>query len=196
MHEPLPGQHPNQSHWRVSLGLTLLYAALGVPAAIAHRNGLATLPVWPILQALVLAVPLIAMSVVDLRSFRLPDALTLPLLILGLARTRLEDPTAQLDHGIAAVLGYTLLASLAYVYMRLRNRRGLGLGDAKLMAASGAWLGTDGLLSSLLLASFSALAFVLLGPRDGQPLSGQTKIAFGPFLALGIWLTWLYGPLI
>ena len=64
------------------------------------------------------------------------------------------------------------------------------------MGAAGAWLGLEGLLPTLLLASTAALAFVLAVTLKTRTLSAQTKIALGPFIALGIWITWLYGALI
>ena len=86
---------------------------------------------------------LLALALIDLRSWRLPDVLTLPLVVAGLVAAWLDFlPGTGLARAIAgAVLGYVALAGIAWVYRRLRHREGLGLGDAKLLAAAGAWLG-------------------------------------------------------
>ena len=71
----------------------------------------------------------------------------------------------------------------------------MGLGDAKLLAASGAWLGAGALPTVLLWATGSALVCVLVASRRNPALTGASRLPFGPFLAFGIWLVWLYGPL-
>jgi len=87
------------------------------------------------------------------------------------------------------------LATIAELFYRWRGVHGLGLGDAKLFAASGAWVGLDGMASVLVLASGSALVIALLVPLLGVSVARDTRIPFGPFLAGGTWLVWLYGPL-
>ena len=98
------------------------------------------------------------------------------------------------SHLIAAVLALLLLEGLSALVERLLGQPGLGLGDAKLAALGGAWLGPGGIAAAMALAVVSgALAGGTarlsgrLGPREPFP--------FGPFIALGIWLVWLTGPL-
>jgi leader peptidase (prepilin peptidase)/N-methyltransferase len=79
----------------------------------------------------------------------------------------------------------------------LRRRDGLGLGDAKLLAAGGAWLSWHALPSTLLIAAGFALVLALCASLAGKlRLSTATCVPFGPFLAGAIWLSWLYGPLL
>ncbi len=66
----------------------------------------------------------------------------------------------------------------------MRGRVGLGLGDAKLLAAGGAWLGVALLPDVLLVSALAGLCWAV-GRR-------RSRIAFGPFLAGGIWVVWLY----
>jgi leader peptidase (prepilin peptidase)/N-methyltransferase len=87
---------------------------------------------------------------------------------------------------VAGYLGFRLLGA---VFRRLRGREGLGQGDAKLLAAGGAWVGAWQLPDVLLAAACSALAYAF---RKGKPDAAE-RIPFGPFLAAGIWLMWLYG---
>ena len=77
----------------------------------------------------------------------------------------------------------------------MRKRDGLGGGDPIFLAAGGAWVAWISLPSVLLWASVAALSLVAGRMILGRKVSGQDRLPFGPFLALGIWLTWLYGPL-
>jgi leader peptidase (prepilin peptidase)/N-methyltransferase len=72
----------------------------------------------------------------------------------------------------------------------------MGLGDAKLLAASGAWVSWQGLPSVILLGAVTGLAYALLRfGRDGS-LALTNRVPFGTFLCLGTWIVWLYGPLV
>ncbi|HVX58009.1 MAG TPA: A24 family peptidase, partial [Candidatus Saccharimonadales bacterium] len=72
---------------------------------------------------------------------------------------------------------------------------GIGLGDAKLLAAAGAWVGWEGLPSVVLLAALGGLLFVLGRSLRRRTMSATDRIAFGTCLCGGLWLVWLYGPL-
>ena len=85
--------------------------------------------------------------------------------------------------------------SFATVYERLRSRPGLGLGDAKLLAAAGAWLGLEALPSVLLVATGTALFCVGMAVLLGKRITATSRIPFGPFLATAFWIVWLYGPM-
>jgi leader peptidase (prepilin peptidase) / N-methyltransferase len=145
--------------------------------------------------SLFIAVVLLTLSSVDVREHRLPDALTLPFALTGFVACAVYDSDELPSRMAAAALGYLLFLSLARVYESARNRQGLGLGDAKLFAAAGAWLGFEGLPTVLLFATVTALAAVALLALCGRPITSHGRVAFGPFLSLGIWVTWLYGPL-
>ena len=140
---------------------------------------------------------LLTMSAIDAETFWLPDALTLPLIPAGLAvNVWLEGGWLEggipTDALIGAAAGWILFAAVILVYRRMRGRDGMGWGDAKLLAAGGAWVGWTGLSGIILIASLAGLAAaVLLGKRRSD-----AAMPFGPALALGIWLTWLYGPLL
>ena len=99
-------------------------------------------------------------------------------------------------HAEAALLGFLTLYGLAAFYRHFRNKDGLGLGDAKLLAAAGAWVGIDGLPSVLLISSGVAVVGVLLAQLIGTKVTRDTRIPFGPFMAFGLWIVWLYGPLV
>lgn len=129
---------------------------------------------------------LLALALIDLRAWLLPDTLTLPLLAAGLAAAALGLPpgTSVASAVGGAAAGYGTLAGLGHVYRRLRGREGLGLGDAKLLGAAGAWLGLDSLPWVVLAAALLGLVLAL---AQRQPMRAETAVPFGPALALAFW---------
>ena len=138
---------------------------------------------------------LLALAWIDARRWILPDALTLPLILAGLFAALVFDPDALAERALGAVLGYLALRLIGWAYLRLRGREGLGEGDAKLLAAGGAWLGALVLPQIILVAALSALLAAAALRLSGRRIRAQTALPFGPFLALAIWALWLFGPL-
>lgn len=139
---------------------------------------------------------LLTLSAIDLRCYRVPDFLTLPLIILGVVFNGITFPEQVIHFVIGAMVGYILFVLVAFLYKRMRGREGLGLGDAKLMAAAGAWVGWQGLPSVIMIAALLGIIVgVLWGWKNGRELS-TTKIPFGPFLSFSIWIIWVYGPIV
>ena len=145
--------------------------------------------------SILLLTTLVALSTIDWLTFRLPDALTLPLAVAGLIVHWEGGQFAVLERLIAAAVGFGLLAGAACGYEKLRGRAGLGLGDAKLYAAAGAWLGLAGLPSVMVYATIAALAAIAGSTVMGSRVSLTSRLPFGPFLAVAIWIVWLYGPI-
>jgi prepilin signal peptidase PulO-like enzyme (type II secretory pathway) len=99
---------------------------------------------------------------------------------------------AWVMHVAGAAIGYGLLWAVETAYRRLRGHDGLGRGDAKLLGALGMWVGALGLAPVLLIASLSGLvAALVLAWKDGRGVSGQSAVAFGPWIALGGFAVWL-----
>lgn len=133
-----------------------------------------------------LLVALTWLSWYDLRCLRLPDIGTLSLIAGGLLHTQLPGTLSFQDALTGAAAGFSIFWVVGAIHFRLRRREGLGLGDAKLFAAAGAWLGWETLPLLLGLASLSALAWLLTMPgRRDLPF------AFGPWLALAFATLWL-----
>jgi leader peptidase (prepilin peptidase)/N-methyltransferase len=151
-------------------------------------------PVPLLLVSCLLGWSLLALATVDALAFRLPDILTLPLVVVGLiASFFLPDP-APLGHLIGAAAGFFVLYAIAVAYRRLRGREGLGLGDAKLVAAAGAWLGWQALPQVVLIGCVAAILWIGIAAlrRGGAALA--ERIPFGVPLCFGFWIVWLYGP--
>jgi leader peptidase (prepilin peptidase) / N-methyltransferase len=174
-----------------TLGFVIVYLAAAIPAVMGTTHEAAFIG-----ASIVLGAALILLSAIDIRFLRLPNALTLPLLVVGLVFCVVFQWDDVRWRIAAAAFGFGILYGVAKLYFYLRGRHGLGLGDAKLLAASGAWLGLEGVPSTLLIASVSALGVALAGQLAGRPIARNTRVPFGPFLALGTWLTWFYGPMI
>jgi leader peptidase (prepilin peptidase)/N-methyltransferase len=105
---------------------------------------------------------LLILAALDAEHQWLPDALTWPLIPLGLVGAWLGWGPPLLDRAIGAVAGGGLLWGLGWVYARLRGREGIGGGDPKLLAAIGAWVGVLQLPLVLLGAGLFGLAAVAL----------------------------------
>jgi leader peptidase (prepilin peptidase)/N-methyltransferase len=136
---------------------------------------------------------LLALSVCDWEHTILPDALTLPLLLLGLGANAWLWPPSVTDRALAAALGYLAFRGFAVLYRRLRGRDGLGGGDAKLLAASGAWLGVAALPWVVLGAALAGIGLAGGLALRGRRVTGRTVLPFGPCLAIATWVIWLYG---
>ena len=115
------------------------------------------------------------------------------LLLAGLILTYLWEPEAVADRCLAAVPGYLSFQGLVIAYRRLRGLDGLGGGDAKRIAATGAWCGLAALsfivLGSAVFGLLAALGLALAG-RD---MTSRTLIPFGSSIALAFWVVWLHG---
>ena len=139
---------------------------------------------------------LLAAAMIDLRHLVLPDVLILPLIPAGLAVHALIAPERLPDHAIGAVIGYLGFVAIRGLYGAIRRREGLGLGDAKLLAAAGAWVGWQGLPSVVFLGAMLTLAGLLAVAGAGGKVDAKGEIPFGPALALAFWIVWLHGPLV
>jgi leader peptidase (prepilin peptidase) / N-methyltransferase len=126
---------------------------------------------------------LIALAVIDLETGYLPDALVLPLLGAGLAVNTIGLFIPIFSAVIGAAVGYGAFWLISFIFVRLRGIEGLGMGDAKLLAAIGAWLGWQALAPVVLLAALLALAGIGVANLRGHKIGAQTPAPFGPALA-------------
>lgn len=178
--------------WKTALGVAAIYAALSAPVLVVGLPG-ETVSEAELLAALVLAAALVALSAIDIATLRLPDVLTLPLALLGVvfaASLGWDEPESRI---VAGGIAFAALAAIGWLYERVRGRAGLGLGDAKLLAASATWLGLAGIPAVVLWACSLALAWVAVSWLMGRSYGLGSALAFGPFLAAGTWLVFIYG---
>lgn len=171
--------------------LTAAAGALVALAAILYSPGGPGI-VW---LTVLLGWALLALAIIDLRTYLLPDGLNLTVFLLGAAMVALYRQETWPWHLAGAITGYGLLWLVEVAYRRLRGIDGLGRGDAKLLGAIGMWVSLEGLPPVLLIASLSGILAVLaLSALTRKSVSGQSMIAFGPWIALAGYIVWLWPP--
>jgi leader peptidase (prepilin peptidase)/N-methyltransferase len=143
-----------------------------------------------------LAVMMLAIAVIDCERYLIPNELSGAALVLGLLRAGLVGPEADWHAVIwAAVRAIAITLPLILLmtgYRRWRGRDGLGLGDIKLAAVAGAWLGFVTIFAVIELAALSALAaYVVNAWLRKRSLRTTAFLPFGAFLAPAIWIGWL-----
>lgn len=173
--------------------VTILLTA-GLWAAALWRFGLT----WDLPAYLYLASISVPLAVIDLRTLRLPNIVTLtayPGVALLLLLPAAIDGRWS-DYGRAAIAGIALLA--LYVLLHLINPAGMGLGDVKLSGPLGALLGWIswnallwGAMAGFLLGALAGLLLIALR-RAGR----KSELPFGPAMLAGAWLAILAGPLL
>jgi leader peptidase (prepilin peptidase)/N-methyltransferase len=190
----VPGPAAGPGVWAV-MALAVLMAGSAAALAGSSPDALDVALGWA------LGWPLLVLAVADLRAMRLPDVLTLPLVAAGLIAAAAGQagasgpahfaPDVLADHAIGAAAGYAAFAGLARAFRHVRGVEGLGLGDAKLAAAAGAWLGWRPLPLTVLLGCGLAfgVVFARLLLRGRETL--REPLAFGAPLAAAIWICWL-----
>ncbi|MSO35978.1 MAG: prepilin peptidase [Acidobacteria bacterium] len=140
-------------------------------------------PAGPLLVSrLILVAILVALFGIDLEHQILPNAITLPGIVIGLMFSFIAPPGWQ-DALIGAALGAGVLYGIAGAYYLVRREEGLGMGDVKMLAMIGAFLGWKAVLVTLVLSSFSGAAIglaLIAAQRGGMKLA----LPFGTFLAV------------
>lgn len=134
---------------------------------------------------------LLALALLDLRAWWLPDALTVSLALAGLAVGVAGIGPMPVDRIIGGVAGYAALQGIRLGYRALRKREGLGGGDPKLFGAIGLWVGWQLLPAVALLAcliGFGVVAFWLL---TGRRARGDDRLPFGALLAAAAYPAWV-----
>lgn len=176
--------------------------AIFVMAVLMGMVSYIALPPLQVVLSCILGAIMLAIAVSDMRAFIIPDRLSLPAIPMGLVATWLAaQPEAAaglvLEHLLSALAGAAALYAIARTYATLRGHAGLGLGDVKLLAAGGAWIGWQGLPAVLLIASLSGLGFVAyLRLARGIEVGRTTALPFGVFLAPAIWIVWAAGQMV
>lgn len=158
-----------------------LAALLIVVAAVLVTDGPATL------VASLLGFALLFGALVDARTHLLPDVVTLGLIPAGLAWAWFSHGTpGLLDSSLGAILGFSVLFLIGWLYRQLRGREGLGMGDSKLLAAGGAWCGALALPWIVAIGAGATLVFVAALALSGRKITGDLALPFGPGLAFGV----------
>jgi leader peptidase (prepilin peptidase)/N-methyltransferase len=141
---------------------------------------------------LVFGCALLVLFAIDLEHHLLPNAITLPGILVGFVLSIFTDP-GWLSSLIGIIVGGGVLYLVAEAYYRVRHEEGLGMGDVKMLAMVGAFVGWQLTLLTLMLASFSGTIIgltLIVTKRGGM----KYALPFGTFLALGAAAAATVGP--
>lgn len=139
---------------------------------------------------LILFAGLSPLVIIDARRMILPDQITLPLIALGIFAGIAIGLDAGLARLIGAAIGFGLFWLVGTVWFRWKEVDGLGLGDAKLFSAIGAFFGWQALAEVALVGAIFAIGLTLVWA------SSDRSAPFGPGLAVGALVWWALGPLL
>ena len=141
------------------------------------------------LLLLILSVFFIIIFFIDLKHFIIPNVLTFPLMIIGFIKS--FDPNLNkaifpnyINSLIGGIFGYLIIWLIIYIYKKVRKKEGMGLGDAKLMAAIGFWFGWVSIPIVIFISSFVALIFAVPSLIK-KSLQMSSEIPFGPYIIIG-----------
>jgi leader peptidase (prepilin peptidase)/N-methyltransferase len=148
---------------------------------------------WHAVVAAAFGCVLVALAGIDLEHFLLPDVLTLPALVAGLLISLRADWITAQQALLGAVLGGGALWLLAQAWVILRHEEGMGLGDVKMLAMVGAFLGWQGVIVTVFLGSLAGAVLGLSLIAAGR-LDLGSRLPFGVFLAGGALASLFAGP--
>lgn len=182
--------HCKHCHTKISLFypslelISMVWSILAISGASSYAEWLLLLLIGGIC---------IVASAIDLRTFILPDVLTYSGAIIVLAASYTGILHVDFRQALlGGFIGAFSMWAIAALYKLIRKRDGLGLGDVKFMLMLGAMTGIHQLSTFILIASICALLFTLITTKGSSNISTR-YIPFGPFLAVGAGITYLYG---
>ena len=156
-----------------------LNGAMWLLTGLLYRGDWLTVGLYCVLFSM-----LLVLSVIDWRTFTIPNGINLVIFLLGVVRL-----ITDLDHWVSYVIGLVSV-SLVFLLMHLATHgNGLGMGDVKLVAGAGLLLGWSSILLAVVIGSLSGAIIHSVRMRRGA----DRKLAFGPYLAAGIWIAALGG---
>ncbi len=143
------------------------------------------------LEFIILSSIMLILFFTDLDERILPDEITLGFIPVGLLFAYFSPDRTLKEAFLVAIFGAGLLFLLAYVYLKLKGIEGMGMGDVKMLALMGAFLGTKAFLALMIASVLGTVVglFIIYVLKKGK----NYEIPFGCFLALGTVITYLYG---
>ena len=141
------------------------------------------------LLLIILSIFFIIIFFIDLKHYIIPNELTFPLMLIGFIKS--FDPNLNqtifpnyINSLLGGFFGYAVIWLIIFFYKKVRNKEGMGLGDAKLMAVVGFWFGWASIPFTIFISS--AVALILVIPsliKKTRNMSAQ--IPFGPYIIIG-----------
>jgi leader peptidase (prepilin peptidase)/N-methyltransferase len=141
------------------------------------------------LLLLILSIFFIIIFFIDLKHFIIPNELTFPLMIIGFIKS--FDPNLNqtifpnyINSLIGGLVGYSIIWLIIFIYKKIRNKEGMGLGDAKLLAVVGFWFGWLSIPFTIFISSLVALILVIPSILN-KSRKMTSQIPFGPYIIVG-----------
>ena len=141
------------------------------------------------LLLIILSIFFIIIYFIDLEHYIIPNELTYTLMVIGFLKTYFTDANSFMfpdyfQSVIGGLMGFLIVWSIIFVYKKLKNTEGMGLGDAKFLSALGFWFGWISIPFILIFSSIIALSFSIPSLIK-KTKTMSTQIPFGPYLILG-----------
>ena len=149
------------------------------------------------LLLIILSLSFIIIFFIDLKHFIIPDELSFPLMFIGLLKSFYPNLNQELfpnliNSLIGGILGYVIIWVIIFFYKKIKNKEGMGLGDAKLLSAIGFWFGWVSV--PLIIFFSSVIALLYVAPTlINKTKSLTTEIPFGPYLIIGTLVYIIFG---
>ncbi len=170
----------------------LLTALLFVAVKLRFSSGLGDWALW--LRDLPFVSILVAVTFIDLEHRIIPDELSVGGLVLGLMTVPLHPELGWMQALMGAAIGFGIFFFFAWLYERMTQRIGLGGGDVKLLAMIGAFVGIEGVFTTILISSVvGSVVGLVYGYLQSQKQLLRTSVPYGPFLVLGALYAYLFG---
>ena len=175
---------------RISIRYPLVELAVAVLfGAVVYRWGIS----WSTLSSMIFGCAMLLLALVDYDFKLLPNVITLPGTAIGFALSFVDPRVAWIDSAIGIVVGGGLLYLTAWLYLKLRGLQGMGMGDVKMIAMIGGFVGWQGALLTIFLGSlFGSVVGVSLMKIKGR--EWDYALPFGTFLALAAVIVDWSGP--
>ena len=137
---------------------------------------------------MILALIFLIIFFIDLKHYIIPNVLTFPLMVLGFIKSFGPNLNSifpnYINSLIGGIFGYVIIWSIIFFYKQVKNKEGMGLGDAKLLAVIGFWFGWIAIpfviFSSSIIALISVVPSLLNKTRKFS-----SQIPFGPYIVIG-----------
>jgi leader peptidase (prepilin peptidase)/N-methyltransferase len=191
------GQKISAQYMWVELATACLFALIywRFPFVLRWQDGLVvdSPELLRCIHALIFSSLLLICSLIDLEHQIIPDLISLPMILLSPLVVYLHPELDWKSALIGVIAGGGSLYLVAWIYYLVRRDYGLGMGDVKLLAAIGGWLGYQAILSTILwgsiLGSLVGIGMILVRGK----LDLKTRLPFGPFLSLAAVSYLLFG---
>lgn len=136
---------------------------------------------------------LIVCSFIDFRLMIIPDVISLPMIALTPVVAWLHPDLTLMTAVVGAVAGGGILYFIAWAYWLIRKEVGMGMGDVKLLAGIGGWLGYQAIIPTVFYGSILGTILGLSAMAFKRSLNMKSAVPFGPFLAVGAIIHLLMG---